>query len=360
MRVHFAALPHMELTRQDDFCAYSAKQRRIPRMLAPMGHESIIYGPEGVDRDTHMACTEYVGLIGDDLRERWFGHKQWPQAEVWAGFDANAVWWTEWNAMCIAEIAQRIEPGDGIGILAGWCQKQLADAFPNNPHLEWAVGYPGIMPETFHAFESNAWRSFCTAKAATDDIRYFDAVIPNAYGRDEQAAPREHDGYLLFVGRPTERKGLDIVGELAQRFPVKCAGQSDPGIPNAEYVGLVRGDEKAKLFAGAAALLAPTRYFPPFEGVCVEAQLSGVPAITTDHGAFCELVTGIGGWRANTLLEFTLACDRALELSLPQRRDIARRAREKWSLEAVAPLWDRWLQRIETIYNGGRGWYEGT
>jgi hypothetical protein len=27
------------------------------------------------------------------------------------------------------EIAQRIEPGDGIGILAGLCQQRLADAF---------------------------------------------------------------------------------------------------------------------------------------------------------------------------------------------------------------------------------------
>lgn len=359
MRVFVPSLPHMEVTRESDFCAYTAKIRRWPRMLAPQGHEVVMLGSEGVCRDTWNACSEYVGLIDDDLRTRWFGASRWPEDQVWDGFDANAPWWTEWNAMCIAEIATRIEPGDGIGLIAGWCQKALVDAFPGHPHLEFGVGYPGIMPETFHAFESNAWRSFCTARAATDDVRWFDAVIPNAYGLDEFAAPREHDGYLLFVGRPTERKGLAVVRELAQRFPVKCAGQSDPGIPNAEYVGLVRGDEKAKLFAGAAALLAPTQYFPPFEGVSVEAQLSGVPAITTDQGCFVENVTGIGGWRCNTLREFVLACERAQDLGVAARRDIARRARTKWSLEAVAPLYDRWLQRIETVYSGA-GWYEGT
>lgn len=324
-------------------------------MLAAQGHEVVMLASEGVDRDTHDACSEYIGLIGDEHRTRWFGQAEWPEAQVWDGFDANAVWWQEWNAMVIAEIAARIEPGDGIGIIAGWCQEALTHAFPDHPHIEWGVGYPGILSLSFRAFESNAWRSFCTARAETDDVHWFDAVIPNAYGMDEFIAPRDHDGYLLFVGRPTERKGLAVVRELALRFPVKCAGQSDPQVPGAEYVGLVRGDEKAKLFSGAVALLAPTLYHGPFEGVCVEAQLSGVPAITTDHGAFVENVTGIGGWRCSILRDFTNACETAFGYDVTMRRDIARRARARWSLGAVAPQYGAWLDRIALLQ--GEGWY---
>lgn len=325
-------------------------------MLAAHGHESVVYASEGVDRDTWLGCSEYVGLIDDNLRQRWFGAPRWPENEVFDHWNSEESCWIEWNDLAAKAILERIEPGDGVGVIAGRCQAALADHFPDNPIVEWGVGYPGVLDRSFRAFESHAWRSFVSGQASSDDVRWFDTVIPNGYGLDEFVPPQDHDGYLLFVGRPTERKGLAVVRELAQRFPVKCAGQSDPQIPDAEYVGLVRGDEKARLFAGAVAVLAPTIYHPPFEGVVVEAQLSGVPAITTDHGAFVELVDhGRDGWRCHTFAEFCDAAEQCAFLGIHNRRDIARRARLRWSLDAVSIQYDQWLRRLELLADGG--WY---
>lgn len=330
----------------------------MPRALAPHGWEVIFYGSEGVDRDTWNACSEYVGIITDEMRTRWFGQPRWDETAVFDRWDANDPCWTEWNGECISAIADRIKPGDALALIAGWCQNAISLAFPNNLTLEPGVGYPGILPQSHRAFESHAWRSFCAGQAASDDVRYFDTVIPNFFGLDEFDEPREHDGYLLFIGRATERKGLPVVRELATRFPVKCAGQSDPGIPGAEYVGLVRGGEKAKLLSGAVALLAPTTYFGPFEGVAVEAMMSGVPAITTDWGAFPELIEqGVDGWRCHTLREFTDACELCAHLGIHARQDIATRARDRWSIDAVGPMFDEWLRRVDLLNSDG--WYAG-
>lgn len=353
MRLHVPALPHTELTRAFDWCAYTAKVRRLPRMLAPYGHQVVLYGAAGRDHSTHLACEEYVPLIGNRERERWFGAEHWPTARVFDRWDAADPCWAEWNQIAERAIRARLEPGDALGLIAGWCQNALSVAFPDLLVLEWGVGYEGVLPQSLRAYESRAWQAYLAGRARSDDVRYFDAVIPNAYGADELAGPCAADDYLLFLGRPTERKGLAVVRELAARFPVVTAGQSDPEIPGARHVGLVTGIEKASLIARARAVLAPTVYLEPFGGVAVEAQLCGAPAITTDWGAFPETVEdGVSGYRCATLGDFCRAADDAGGLN---REHIAQRARARWTLEAVAPLYDRWLRRASLL--AGEGWY---
>lgn len=329
-------------------------------MIQPHGHGVVIYAGPSVDRDTYAACEEYVQVVSDEDRQRWFDGP-WDKTHVFDRWNADDPCWTEMNANVIAEIAQRIQPGDAIAVVAGWCQNQIIQAFPNNIALEPFIGYPGILPNTFRVFESHVWRAFVTAELAargqgTDDVRWFDTVIGNGYGLDEFCEPRDHDGYFLFVGRATERKGLNVVRELGARYPFKCAGQSDPEIPNAEYVGIVSGDDKAKLFAGAIAVLAPTTYLEPFGGVAVEAQMSGVPAITTNYGAFTETVHDrADGYRCSTLKEFIAACESAKHRTLLSRRDIAERARARWSLEVTGRQYHHWLKQLETLPYPG--WY---
>jgi glycosyltransferase involved in cell wall biosynthesis len=259
-------------------------------------------------------------------------------------------------------IADRWRPGDVLGLIAGRCQQAISDllrATGLNPVVwEWGIGYSGVLADTHHTFESYAWAHHVAGLSQRDDVRFFDSVVPNCFDIGDFTVSIVPGDYLLYMGRPTPRKGLPIITEIAQRtdIPIKIAGQPGADIPGTEYVGLVTGQVKADLLAGARALLAPTTYLEPFGGVAVEAMLSGTPVITTDWGAFTETVRqGITGFRCHTLREFLTAVDQAGDLN---RARIFEYARARYSLETGSQMYAQVIQRLLTLY--GDGWYHGT
>jgi glycosyltransferase involved in cell wall biosynthesis len=336
MRVHIASLPHTEVTRDWDHCAYTAKVRRFSGMLAARGHEPITYSP-GAFTGTGLHV-DVPGIV-------------WPHTQVFDRWEHQDTCWTTMNAAIIDAMGERFTHGDVIGIIAGRCQQQIIEAFPGELAVEWGVGYEGVLEHTPHAFESQAWRHYVSGARGWDDGRHFDAVIPNAFDPDDYELG-EDEGYLLFLGRHTDRKGVEIVRELAKTHRVVTAGQDGP-LEGIEYRGIVLGDDKKKLLAGATAVLVPTLYVEPFGGVAVEAMMSGVPAITTSFGAFTETVQqGKTGYRCDTLGQFRAAVDRA---SLARSPGIREDAVARYSTGAVAPLYDEWLNRCQLLH--GDGWY---
>lgn len=349
MRLHFVGLPHTETIKEYEWCAYTMKLMHMGQICKMIRYETILYGSAQDDGN----FSEVIEIITEADRKEWFGHIDW-NTTVFNGWNQNDVWWQKQNIRAINQIRARIEPGDLICIIAGWCQEQIAQAFPNNMILEWAVGYEGIMPNTHHCFESEIWRHHIYGKNNINDGRFFDAVIPNSFDQKDFLPYQDPEDYFLFLGRLTPKKGLPIVEEIAKHHKVISAGQGDIRIPGVEHVGVIRGEQKAKLLAGARALICPTTYIEPFGGVAVEAQLSGTPVICTDFGAFTEtVVQDMTGFRCRTLREFLDATDKVSELD---RWGIQLLAQSKYSLEAVAPQWKRWYDQIGTLYGGG--WYE--
>lgn len=80
-------------------------------------------------------------------------------------------------------------------------------------------------------------------------------------------------------------------------------------------------------------------------------MLSGTPAITTNWGAFPETVQAGCGSRCDTLQQFVDAVD--AEYDSPQV--IRNRALSRYSLDAVAPQFEAWFDRLATL--SGDGWY---
>lgn len=350
MKLHFVGLPHTETIKEYEWCAYTMKLLHMGQICKQIGYETVLYG----SANDEGSFGEVVEIITPDDRKEWFGHIDW-NTTVFNGWDQNDKWWIKANQRAVEEIQKRIEPGDLVCIIAGWCQLSIAKAFPNNFILEWAVGYEGIMPDTHHCFESEIWRHHIYGKNNINDGRFFDAVIPNSFEQtDFLNWDTEREDYFLFLGRLTPKKGLPIVEEIAKHHRVLTAGQGEIRIPGTEHVGVIRGKEKAKLLAGAKALICPTTYIEPFGGVAVEAQMSGTPVICTDFGAFTETVQhGTTGFRCRTLREFLEAAHRVDELD---KWGIQLYAQSRYSLEAVAPQWKRWYDQIGTLYRGG--WYE--
>ncbi len=136
-------------------------------------------------------------------------------------------------------------------------------------------------------------------------------------------------GYLLFMAALewAAAKGLDLALSLAQeagvRLVVAGTGQTEAIIAQvvalcrahgADFVGDVRGREKAELFAAATAFLFPTKVAESF-GLCmVEALMSGTPVIASDLGACPEIVTPDVGFICTTRGDYLAAISQSSEI----------------------------------------------
>ena len=336
MRFHLAALPGQPVTKANSVCAFTQKVRKFADMMVPLGHEVTIYGDEEHSHGgDHVAC--------------------YPSSEP-PEFTAEA--WEPFNTSAAVEIEKRAEPGDILGLMGGHCQASLVASLPALYPVEYGIGYGGCFAP-YKVFESYAWMHTCYGQqrgSNTADGSFYDAVIP-AYFEPEDFPENTGGGeYLLYVGRLTQRKGLEIVTETARRLgmPLKIAGAGEYQPDYGELLGNVGPVERGELMAGAHALICPTTYIEPFGCIAVEAQLCGTPVISTDWGAFTETVEqGVTGWRCRRLGEFIWAVENADTLD---RDLIRRRARATWSLEAIAPLYDHYFNHLKTL--DGDGWYD--
>ena len=102
----------------------------------------------------------------------------------------------------------------------------------------------------------------------------------------------------------------------------------------------------------AQCVLTPTIYVEPFNQAAVEAQFCGTPVIATDCGGFTETIEqGVSGYRCHYLGEFVKAIHDSTKLDAMK---IRKRAISKYSIEAVAPQYQSYFDRLALLWN--KGW----
>lgn len=325
MRFHVVGLP-FEPTPE---CAYHGKVVRFVEMMTARGHEVI----------PHYA-----------LPSEWDPDRR---------FDPNSDSWRAMNARVRASILDDHPSGGFLCLIAGLCQKELADSLPGMMAVEFGVGYGGVFSQ-FRAFESYAWMHTVYGANGGDahaiDGQWYDAVIPNYYNPADFPPGADHRDGFLYVGRLIERKGVHIAAEVCERLgePLTVAGSGPHPPAYGNCVGVVDHHYRAQLMGKARALFAPTVYVEPFGGVAAEAMLCGTPVISTDWGAFTEtVVDGVTGFRCRTFSEFV---DAARSAHLLDRDVIRAYALSRWSYDAVAPKFERWFERIADLWRDG--WYQ--
>ena len=347
---HLLALPHTQVTEEYFSCAYSAKVHGFTRMMRSLGHTVYLYAGEETTADP----SELITCISEEQRAEAVGNNHYTSAS----FDTNLPHWQIFNGNAIKEIAKRIKPKDFILIIAGTAQKEIADAFPSHINCEWGIGYSGTFSK-FKVYESNTWRAACSAQwknAASADVNLFDTVINGYFDPEIFSMELKKEDYYVYLGRMTQRKGVDIAAEACKAAGVKLIFAGSGGyIPSyGEYIGSVDSDKRKALLGKAIASFSPTIYLEPFCNSHIESLACGTPVISTDFGIFTETIqNGFNGQRCNTLSEFVQAIESVKKLD---PREIATDAYVNYSMDVIRYKYDRYFNRLMTLW--GSGWYQ--
>jgi len=348
---HLLALPNCGLTKNYSLDGFSQVTIRFARILRDLGHTVYLYGPE--PEENEAPCTELVTVIKKEERETLLGVNNTPY--MCAYIEAWSPIWQLANARMIKEIAKRKQPKDFICVIGGGSQAPVAAAHPDLMCVEYSIGYQGSF-SPYRVFESHIWQHWTYAAQNITDGRFFDTVIPCFFDPDDFRFQAEKEPFALYVGRLIPRKGIGIACRAAEAagVPLKVIGHGDQKLVthSAEYLGALDMAARNEWMSRAQCVLCPTQYIEPFCCVAVESMFTGTGVISTDFGGFVETIEqGKTGFRCSYLGEFASAIRDCMQLDPAY---IRQRAVEKYSMEAVKPLYEAYFRRLSLLW--AEGW----
>jgi len=357
MRFHILGLPHTVTSKEFNACAYTQKVVKFGKMMTERGHEVIHYGHE----DSDLICTESVPVLTNDDWKVAYGDHDWKK--TFFKFDMGDHAYQTFFRNAIREVGKRKQQHDFILPFWGSGVRPVVDAHPDMIAVEPGIGYAGGHWCRFKVFESYAiYHAYCGLQAVGNCRQdNYEVVIPNYFDvADFDFNPDQKEDYFLYLGRVYSGKGVDIAVQATQKAGVRLviAGQKEEGyqLPDhVEYVGYADVPTRRRLMANAMASFVPSQYVEPFGGVQVENLLSGTPTITSDWGSFAENnLHGVTGYRCRTMGDYVDAVREIQKGAISSRA--CRAFGLNFSLEKVAPMYEKYFNDILDIYTG-EGWY---
>lgn len=217
---------------------------------------------------------------------------------------------TAFNQDAGNEISKRKSPGDIIACFFGVENKIACDMNKDCIPIEPSIGYRsnGVFAP-YRVFTSYANMTyFYGSKDMLMQPSWYDAVIGNPFTVSEFDYCDQKENYFVFLGRVIKEKGVELAIQATEKLGVKLkiAGNATSlhhlgysTIPDhVELIGLVNAEQRNEVLKKAKGLLGLTYYLEPFGNMIIEANLCGTPVITTDWGAFPEIVhEGKTGYR---------------------------------------------------------------
>jgi len=182
-------------------------------------------------------------------------------------------------------------------------------------------------------------------------------LIPNCIDTKIYHTVEHPSNYLLYVGRITHNKGVDIAIKAARLsgIPLIIAGnvcdskdsqeyfnfQIKPQLnkDNITWVGPVNDSQKANLLANALALLFPIRWQEPFGLVMIEALASGCPIIATNCASTPEVIEhGVTGYLCDSSDDMAeIFADAIKDISQLDRRYCRLSAESRFDVTHIVP-----------------------
>jgi glycosyltransferase involved in cell wall biosynthesis len=150
------------------------------------------------------------------------------------------------------------------------------------------------------------------------ELQYVKTVY-NGIDLDMYPFSETHDGYLFFLGRMSQEKGVKEAIDVAKKTNRRLLIAAKVDLVDEPYyemvkpfidgkqimmLGEITGAEKTKLLQQATALVSPIQWEEPFGLVAIEAMSCGTPVLGMARGAYPEIITpGRNGFLATTVDE---------------------------------------------------------
>lgn len=364
LRLHILGVPHTKTNKEHFLCPFTELVYGMCQMMTELGHEVYHYGTEGSD----VPCTENIEVLSDATQREAYGDFDW-RKHYW-NYHGNDLAYTTFAKNTIEEINKRKAPRDMLLTVSGKHHKGIADAV-DLMTVEYAIGYEGVFSK-YKVFSSYAWMHYIYGllgskidpkKLQNGSVngQWYDAVIPHYFDPHDFEFREKKEDYFLYIGRLIPRKGPHIAAQTCERIGAKLivAGQGDPKScdldkPYIEYVGTVGVKERSELMGKAKAVFTPTIYLEPFGMTAVEAMFCGTPVISTDWGAFPEIVKqGEVGYRCRTMDDFVWA---AKNIDNIKPAECRKYAEDNYSLERVSKMYQEYYFKLQDLF--GEGWYK--
>lgn len=258
------------------------------------------------------------------------------------------------NERAGAQIRNRASDNDLIVSFYGVDNKLACDMNSNCKVVEPSIGYRanGVFAP-YRVFTSYAnMHYFYGERGMLMNPSWFDAVIGNPFTIDEFEYSDTKQDYFLYFGRVCDEKGVHLAIQATEKLGKKLI-VAGPGslkamgyakIPDhVEVFGVANAEQRKELMKNAKALLGLTYYVEPFGNMIIEANLSGTPVITTDWGAFPEIVhEGVTGYRVRDFKNLLTAME-SIDTINPENC-------RKWGLnfsdEEIHDKHHKYLQRV--------------
>ncbi len=142
------------------------------------------------------------------------------------------------------------------------------------------------------------------SQATVLDLNYAGNVY-NGLAMEDFPFSREHDGYLIFVGRVSMEKGVHIAIDTARELnlPLLIAAKVDQNdrpyfheyvepylSEQIQWIGEVDEKRRNELFSRAMCSLHPVTWREPFGLTIIEAMATGCPVVALNKGSISELI----------------------------------------------------------------------
>jgi glycosyltransferase involved in cell wall biosynthesis len=327
-------------------------------MMKSLGHEVIVYSGE----DNDAPCDEHVSCITKQEQFDMMGIKdpadilKYPFAEH--TYDMDAPWWPFWNGRLIQAMEPRAQQKDFLCLIGGGVLFEPLIAVMRNRMIaaEYAIGYGGVSPNSWHAYGSSNWQHVVYGMQPPEGWRgrAYDRWIPHYFDPADFEFRTEKDDYFLYLGKLKHDKGPNVGARACKLTGNKfiAAGQGPTPIEYGEVRNRhIGAKERRELFAGARGCFVPSLYVEPFGMVAVEALMSGTPIITTTWGGLGEInIDGVTGYQCNTMQDFVNAVLDIDKIDPQACRDRGMR----YAMDNVRHEYQRWFDDLYGLW--GEGW----